>query len=119
MTRKWLGFLSVGFLIMAFYKAWEDQYEKAEAAGKSEDGDLKQTHEFQQTVIAQRNTIDKLTTDLFEATNKLSSTEIVNSNFYQPTTTGNNSTTGNYSPLVVGSPNATVTVNDLAKMAAV
>lgn len=57
MKRNVLLGITLLFFAMGAYKAWEEQYEKAESANQSSDQNLHQTHEY-------RNTIDKLTIDL-------------------------------------------------------
>src|SRR5471030_1329766 len=50
MTRKFLKWLSICFFVMACYKAWEDQYEKAAEAGRASDANLHQTKEYQHRI---------------------------------------------------------------------
>ena len=69
MTRNFLAILCLCFFAMAIYKAWEDQYEKSDASGRTSDATLNQTHEYWKTINADRITIDRLTTDLWERTN--------------------------------------------------
>jgi hypothetical protein len=58
---------------MGAYRAWEDQYEKAESASQASDSYLHQTHDFLGTVNSERQTIDSLTKSLFSVTNKSAS----------------------------------------------
>src|SRR5580704_2947860 len=42
MTRKLLGYLSICFLLMAIYKAWNEQYEAAALANKISDQNMQE-----------------------------------------------------------------------------
>ena len=56
MTRKILIGLTILFFIMGSYKAWEDQYERAEAAEKASDNDLQQTRIYQEAALNNKGT---------------------------------------------------------------
>jgi archaellum component FlaF (FlaF/FlaG flagellin family) len=70
MTRKILILISVCFFLMAIYKAWEQQYERADLAVEEQNKDLRQTHDFQESLSSARTTIDSLNATLWAKTNQ-------------------------------------------------
>ena len=98
---------------MGAYKAWEDQCEKADAAGRASDLSLHQTHDYQNTVTAQRITIDNLTT--LNATLLARTNNNQQKNFEQNQTSsiGNNNTIyGNVPARKMGSGNTIIGATD-------
>jgi hypothetical protein len=63
-NKKLMLGVFVFFLLVAMYKAWYDQYEKADAAGKANDAALRQTHEYKLSLDSDTRTINSLLTDL-------------------------------------------------------
>jgi hypothetical protein len=59
------------FLLVAFYRAWEEQYEKAYDAGKANDASLHQTHEYWGIIAEDRKTIDSLTSQIGQLHSKI------------------------------------------------
>ena len=58
--KKWMLRIFSVFLLWAIYQAWEDQYEKAQAASALADGYLHQTQQYWETVNADRIEIQDL-----------------------------------------------------------
>src|SRR5450631_1940305 len=45
--KKFMLGIFLIFLVFAFYQTWEEQYERADAAGRASDSDLRQTKQYQ------------------------------------------------------------------------